>query len=400
MQAIQWIGNPAAGAEVPGSAALMAPGEIEQVRSFHRGFPQYRPTSLHSLKTLAKHLGLGGLYVKDESSRFGLNAFKVLGSSFAMGKFIAGRLHRDINRLDYETFVSDEVKKELGDITFYTATDGNHGRGVAWAAAKMRQKSVVLMPKGTSQARYQNIVREGADARIVDMNYDDAVRLARDMAQNDAQGELVQDTAWEGYRDIPSWIMQGYGTMALETVEQLRAAGIERPTHVFVQAGVGSLAGAVQAFFAHLYGSDCPITTVVEASAADCFYQSIKGQKLTAVSGRHPTIMCGLACGEANILAWDILKNLSSFFVSVPDWAAAKGMRVLAAPLPGDPGIISGESGAVSIGVLMETLEQDSYADFRKALRLDEHSIVLVFSTEGNTDPEKYRDIVWNGASG
>jgi diaminopropionate ammonia-lyase len=208
---------------------------------------------------------------------------------------------------------------------------------------------------------------------------------------------MVQDTAWEGYEEIPGWIMQGYGSMSFEAWNQLKAAGVERPTHIFVQAGVGSLAGSVTGFFANLFPGAMPVTTVVEAAAADCLYRSALANKLVAVGGDLQTIMAGLACGEGNTISWEILKNRAGFFVSAPDWVAAQGMRVLGAPLEGDPRVISGESGAVTAGLAFTLLRSDRYRDLREALGLGADSVVLVFSTEGNTDPEKYRDVVWDG---
>ncbi|EQE91464.1 diaminopropionate ammonia-lyase [Clostridioides difficile] len=249
--------------------------EITKVRNFHKSFPQYKETPLANLEGLAKKLGVAGVYVKDESYRFGLNAFKVLGGSYSMGRYLAQRLDTDISELGYDKLTSKEIKEKLGEITFFTATDGNHGRGVAWTANKLGQKSVVLMPKGSSEFRLNKIKGEGADASITDLNYDDAVRLANDYAEADDHGVMVQDTAWDGYEEIPAWIMQGYGTMAQEAIEQLKEYGVDRPTHVFVQAGVGSLAGAVQGYVASIY-DECPITVVVEADEADCYYKSAK----------------------------------------------------------------------------------------------------------------------------
>ena len=256
------------------SLSLMTAAEVEKAYKFHHSFPQYAETPLVNLSRLAAYFGIRGIFVKDELFRFDLNAFKVLGGSYAIARYIAKRLGKDIGEIDYNTLVSDETKKKLGDITFYTATDGNHGRGVAWAANRLRQKSVVLMPKGSSQARLQNILKEGADASITELNYDDAVRLASKMASGDPNGIVVQDTAWEGYEEIPGWIMQGYGTMSYEAVKQLKEAGVERPTHIFVQAGVGSLAGSVMGYFANLFPDKPPVMAVVEASAADCLYIS------------------------------------------------------------------------------------------------------------------------------
>lgn len=394
---INWTPNNMPPSEHESSLALLNAGEIQKVRAFHRSFPQYSETPLANLANLSNRLGIKGFYLKDESYRFGLNAFKVLGGSYAVGKYIAQRLGKDISEISYETLISPETKAKVGDITFYTATDGNHGRGVAWAANKLGQKSVVCMPVGSSLTRLKNIQNEGAEATITNMNYDDAVRYVNSLAEKDPNGVMVQDTAWPGYEEIPSWIMQGYSTMAAEADEQLKAYGEERPTHVFVQAGVGSFAGAVQGYFANAYGADCPTTTVVEASAADCIYRSAKENKLVAVGGDLTTIMAGLACGEACTISWDILKNKSKFFVSAPDWVSALGMRMLGAPLKGDPQVISGESGAVGAGLVAAIMEDDSYQELRDALGLDRDSVVLVFSSEGDTDPEKYRQIVWNG---
>ena len=167
-----------------------------------------------------------------------------------------------------------ELRKEFGQATFFTATDGNHGRGVAWAAKRLGQKAVVRMPKGTTKTRFDNIAKEGATVTIEEVNYDDCVRMAAAEAAKTEHGIIVQDTAWDGYEEIPSWIMQGYGTMVMEADQQLKEAGIDRPTHVFVQAGVGSLAGAVVGYFAHKYKENPPVMVVCEASAADCLYRS------------------------------------------------------------------------------------------------------------------------------
>ncbi len=226
------------------------------------------------------------------------------------------------------------------------------------------------------------------------------MRLAAKHAAQTENGVVVQDTAWEGYEEIPAWIMQGYGTMASEAAAQLKEAGCDRPTHIFIQAGVGSLAGAVQGYFANLFPGNCPTTVVVEASEAACLYKSAAEKDGVArfVDGDMQTIMAGLACGEPNTISWEILKNESSFFVSCPDWVSAKGMRMLAAPVQGDPQVISGESGAVSMGLLGVLKENPEYADLREAIGLDENSKVIMFSTEGDTDPENFKNVVWDGA--
>lgn len=395
MEKMKWVANKMPKTD-DAQLSVMVLTEVEKARAFHKSFPQYAATPLADLKNMAGALGLGSFFVKDESYRFGLNAFKVLGGSFAMAKYIARQLGRDVSEITYDYLTSAKLKEEFGQATFFTATDGNHGRGVAWAANRLGQKAVVLMPKGSTKSRFDNIAKEGAKVTIEEVNYDECVRRANALANETEHGVMVQDTAWDGYEEIPAWIMQGYGTMAMEADEQL----CERPTHIFVQAGVGSLAGAVQGYFANKYPENCPTTVVVEAEIAACLYKSAAAEdgKIRFAEGDLQTIMAGLACGEPNTISWDILKNHSSFFVSCPDWVAAKGMRMLGAPVKGDPQVTSGESGAVAMGLVATLMESDDYKELRDALRLDENSRVLMFSTEGDTDPENYKRIVWNGA--
>ncbi len=397
-ETIKWVKNRMPASE-DRQLRVMSLDHVTKARAFHNSFPQYSITPLARLDGMAEHLGLGGLFVKDESYRFGLNAFKVLGGSFAMARYIAQQMGRDVSEMTYDYLTSEAFRKEFGQATFFTATDGNHGRGVAWAANKLGQKAVVHMPKGSSRSRYDNIAKEGAKVTIEEVNYDDCVRMAAAEAAGTEHGVVVQDTAWEGYEEIPAWIMQGYGTMASEAAEQLRQLSVNRPTHVFVQAGVGSLAGAVVGYFVNRFPNDPPKFVVMEAGAADCLYQGVlagDGAPRT-VGGDLQTIMAGLACGEPNIISWDILRNHVSAFVSCPDWVSAKGMRMLGAPVKGDPRVISGESGAVGMGLIATLMEDGEYRELREAIGLDRFSKVLMFSTEGDTDPEKYRRILWDG---
>ena len=367
----------------------------KKVQSFHASFPVYKETPLVELKHTAKSMGLGNIYIKDESYRFGLNAFKVLGGSYAIGNYLAKRLGKSITEMPYEKLVSGEIKRELGDITFVTATDGNHGRGVAWTAKQLQQKSVVYMPKGSAEERLMNIRAEGADASITDLNYDEAVRLANSQAEQKGW-VMVQDTAWEGYEDIPGWIMQGYGTMGYGAYMQLP----EKPTHIFLQAGVGSMAGAVAGFFASVYGGERPIITIVEPNKADCIYKTAEAAdgKLHFVTGDMDTIMAGLACGEPCSIGWNVLRDYADNFISCPDYAAAQGMRVLGNPEAGDTKVVSGESGASAFGCIAEIMRDKTLVELKNKLKLDENSKVLFFSTEGDTDKENYKSIVWDGA--
>lgn len=368
--------------------------EARKIRNFHESFPMYSPTPLANLTGTAKFLGLGAIYVKDESYRFGLNAFKVLGGSFAIGNYLAWKLGKDISEVSYEILTSPETKNELGDITFVTATDGNHGRGVAWTANQFKQKSVVYMPKGSAQERLDNIRAEGADASITDINYDEAVRLANSQAESRGW-VMIQDTAWEGYEDIPTWIMQGYGTMGLEAHEQLP----EKPTHIFLQAGVGSMAAAVTGLFSSIYGDDAPIFTIIEPNKADCIYRTAEADdgERHFVTGDMNTIMAGLACGEPCSIGWNILADYADHFISCPDYVAAKGMRILGNPVKGDDRVISGESGAACFGCVAEIMTNPQLAWMREKLCLNENSRILFFSTEGDTDQENYKSIVWDG---
>ena len=395
---IQWAGN-----TMPKSddkhLGIMSLDHVKQARAFHQSFPQYTVTPLARLDGQAARLGLSNLCVKDESYRFGLNAFKVLGGSFAMANYIADETGKDVAECTFDYLTSDQLAKDFGQATFFTATDGNHGRGVAWAANKLGQKAVVHMPKGSTKPRFDNIAAEGATVTIEEVNYDECVRMAAAEADACERGVIVQDTAWEGYEKIPSWIMEGYGTMASEAAEQLREMAINRPTHVFVQAGVGSLAGGsalVQAGGRSALNHN-ESRRVIGIQVGEVAHHGAGDGDPRIVDGDMPSIMAGLCCGEPNILGWDILRNHATAFVSCPDWVTARGMRTLGAPEKGDPRVISGESGAVTTG-LVETLMLDpEYAELKELIGLDKTSSVLCFSTEGDTDPDQYRRIVWEG---
>ncbi|RAX20757.1 MULTISPECIES: diaminopropionate ammonia-lyase [unclassified Actinomyces] len=366
----------------------------ERARAWCRSFPEYRQTPLANLDDLASHLGVASLKVKDESERFGLNAFKVLGGSYAMGRVLAQRLGRELSDLPYPVLTSDETREALGTLTFVTATDGNHGRGVAWTANRLGLQSVVYMPRGSARERLKNIQALGANARITDLSYDDAVRFAA--AQAEEHGwVLVQDTSWPGYEEIPSWIMEGYTTMGAELLEQLNGA---IPTHVFLQAGVGSMAGAMAAFLANHYGESRPMVLIVEPEGADCIYRTAAADDGTLHAVKDPhTIMAGLSCGEPCGIAWKILHQYADAFLTIPDEVAATGMRILGNPLGSDRRIISGESGAATLGTVAELLRRDCYAPLRRSLRLGADARIVCISTEGDTDRDNYRHVVWDG---
>ncbi len=377
-----------------GAADISAYGmdTAEKARAFHSSIPGYAPTPLRALSCLAQSFGLAGIFVKDESQRFDLNAFKVLGGSFAIGSHIAGLMGEDISALPYERMVSDEVRQKLGEQSFVTATDGNHGRGVAWTANKLGQKSYVYMPEGTAAERLENIRRLGASADITDPTYDEAVLRAASDAEKKGW-LLVQDTSWEGYEKIPGLIMQGYTTMALEAVEQLEG---KVPTHVFLQAGVGSMAAAVAAFLANYYGERRPKIIIVEPHTADCHYLTIEADdgKIHPIYENMHSMMAGLCCGVPCPIAWEILRDYGDAFASIPDSASAAAMYRLAHPLGSDPVTVSGESGAAGMGLVLELLGDNNLVDIKEKLGIDENSVLLCFSTEGDTDKENYKKIV------
>ena len=369
--------------------------EVKGVRKFHATIDGYEITPLVSLERLAEKLGVSKIYVKDESKRFGLNAFKGLGATYAIARLLCEKLDVDIDSIDYNYFKLPEVKEKIKDMVFVTATDGNHGRAVAWAAAQLGCSSIVYMPKGSSLRRLQHIKDTGAEAYITDVNYDDTVRLAKKKA-NEIGGALVQDTAWEGYEKVPNWITQGYTTMAAEAIDQMKSDGGIKPTHVFLQAGVGSFAGGILGYFTNIYKDEPTVTVIAEPENAACIYKSALTDdgRPHSVTGDLNTIMAGLACGEPNTVTWPILRDFAKIYVSCPDYVAAKGMRILAAPSGNDKKVISGESGAVGLGLLTLLLEKEELKPLKEKLKLNENSVIICFSTEGDTDPEQYRAII------
>lgn len=368
---------------------------IEQIHTFQASHPDYTKTPLISLSNLANHLQLGNVFVKDESKRFGLNAFKVLGGIYVVGRYIAELLDEEFSSLTVGQLSTEEMKKRTGEIVFASATDGNHGRGVAWAARELGHKAVIYLPKGAAEERVQAIRREGAEAVVTDVNYDESVELIAKNAKEKGW-VVVQDTAWEGYEEIPHWIMQGYATLTKEISEELQE---KKPTHIFLQAGVGSYAAAVVASFKQLYGEESPKFILVEPHEANCYYLSILAgdHSYCTVDGDLNTIMAGLSCGVPNPRAWEILKNEIDLSISADDKVAALGMRLLGNPLETDERIISGEAGAVTAGLIYTLLTDSKYESLNKQLQLNEEANILIINTEGDTDQTHYREVVWEG---
>lgn len=373
--------------------------EARLAASFLKSFPQYNPSPLVNLYNLANELGLKGLFVKDESKRFGLNAFKVLGSAYAVGCYLAEELDLPVEDLTLEQLQRESKKQGLPKITLTTATDGNHGRGLAWAARYLGHDAVIYMPAGSARSRIANIEATGARVIVTALNYDQTVELAKDEATRHGW-QLVQDTISEGNKLIPRRIMQGYTVIAVEALEQLQQQNFALPTHLLLQCGVGSFPAALLASIASTVGMDLLYSAIVEPDQADPFYHSAAAADGTAkkVDGALDTIMAGLACGVPNPLAWEIARTYCNAFFSCPDYVAAYGMRLLGNPIAGDERIISGESGAVTAGLLGLIMQHPSPNRLLDQLRLGSDSVVLLVSTEGDTDPQMYRRVCWEGA--
>ncbi len=348
------------------------PLDRSDVRRFHQSLPGYAPTPLCQLPGLAGVLGLGGLQVKDESQRFGLKAFKALGASWALDRLLAS-----------------------GDapLTVATATDGNHGRALAWAAARAGVASVVFIPAHSASARVESIRREGARVELVQGTYDEAVR--RCAAESVANGwAVVADVGYQGYLEIPHWIAEGYSTLFAEIEEERVRNESPDPQVVFVQAGVGGLLHA--AIDHYRTRASQPTLVSVEPVKADALFASINspdGQPVVSRGGQD-SIMAGLNCGEVSLAAWPSIRSGVELFLAIEDRFAESAMRRLARPIEGDPMIEAGESGAAGMAGLLAVLEAPELEEARRFLGLGPDSQVLLINTEGATDPEGFRRVL------
>lgn len=324
----------------------------------------YAPTPLRDLPAIADQLDLAQVLYKDEGQRFGLKSFKALGGAYAVDRIVAAR--------------------GAAGLTVACATDGNHGRSVAWGARRAGVKAVIYVHQTVSEGRAEAIRSFGATVVREGRTYDDSVRACTEAAAENGW-QIVSDTSWPGYEDVPRDVMQGYALLAMEVEAQ---GG--RPTHVFVQGGVGGLAAGVLSYRWEKLGADRPIFVVVEPENAACLFESARNGSVTTVDGDLDTIMAGLACGEPSILAWRILQPGADAFMTIADTAAADAMRLLASL-----GVVGGESGVAGLAGLIRAAREPS---LRAALKLDGASRVLCYGTEGATDPEVYRGIVGRSA--
>ena len=378
--------------EIPGIFTVDA---AKDSLKFHAQINGYTATPLVRLTNFSKAVGVKDIFVKDESKRFWLNAFKGLGGSYAMFCILCEHMGQDPEKTDFSYFQAENVREKMKDVVFVTATDGNHGRGVSWAGGIFGCKVHVYMPAGSAETRAEAIRRVGpAEVTITGMNYDETVNYAKSMSEENGW-YLIQDTAWEGYEKVPGWIIQGYLTMASESFKQLSDAG-QMPTHVFLQAGVGAMAGGVLGYIASFMGDKKPVAVVAEPKSANCIYRSAHDGFSRSIEGNPVTIMAGLNCGTPCKLTWPVLRDYAEFYLSCPDYVAAEGMRQYASGKEGEK-IISGESGAVTFGALNLILTRPELKEIKDVMGLNRDSVVLLFNTEGDTDPDGYRNVVDDG---
>jgi diaminopropionate ammonia-lyase len=349
------------------------------------GWPGYAPTPLHPLDGLAAEIGIAALWYKDEAPRFGLGSFKALGGAYAVARVLHRAAEAAGAPVSMETIAAGRAAIAR-DITVCCATDGNHGRSVAWGAQRFGCRCVIFVHETVSEGRKAAIEAYGAEVRRTPGTYDDSVRAAETTARREGW-TVVSDTSYPGYMTIPKDVMQGYEVMAAEAFDALP----ERPTHIFLQTGVGGMAAAVTALAVRRWGAERPTIVLADPDRAACWLESFRAGAPTGVAGDLDTVMAGLACGEVSALAWHILRDHADWAMALPDEAAVEAMRRLACPPAPDPFIVAGESATAGLAGLIAAMAD---APVRARLGLGPGSRVLVFGTEGDTDPALYESLV------
>jgi diaminopropionate ammonia-lyase len=378
---IRTLLNPNAGEILAGSYPDRAPLQ------FHRRLPGYEETPLVDAPGLADALGVGKVYVKDESSRLGLPAFKVLGASWAVYRALEERLGGE-GFEDYWEEVGDlrERLEPLRPLSLVAATDGNHGRAVARVARLLGLGAKIFVPWDMTLARREAIAGEGAEVVVVEGTYDEAVERS---AEEGEDGLVISDMSWPGYERIPWWVIEGYSTMLWEIEDELARRGEAGPDLVVVQAGVGAFGAAVARHFRSPAASTHPKLMSVEPASADCLLESVAAARIVSVPGPHDSIMSGLNCGRPSLVAWPVVSRGIDLLVAVDDEPAREAMRLAA-----EAGVVSGETGAAGLGGLLELLRSEEGDEARRTLGVDGQTRVLLFNCEGATDPDAYRRIV------
>lgn len=351
-------------------------------------WPGYRNTPLHFLDHLARDIGVGKIWYKDESQRFHLKSFKALGGAYAVARQLQARVTEATGTTPSIQDLLDKKFDDIaGQIVISCATDGNHGRSVSWGCQMFGCPCVIYIHRDVSQGRQQAMEAFGAKVIRITGNYDDSVKQA-DADARQFDRTIVSDTSYEGYMDIPRDVALGYTVLLAESIEQMNR---EIPTHVFIQGGVGGLASAVCAYFWELWGEQRPRFIVVEPENANCLQESARQGSPVVVEGGLETLMAGLACGEVSALAWEILSIGANDFMTVNEASVPLTMQLLAQGFNGDPQIEAGESAVAGLAALITARhsEEDS-----ERLRLDHSSRVYIIGTEGATDPEVYKKLV------
>ncbi|MBY6206215.1 MULTISPECIES: diaminopropionate ammonia-lyase [Halomonas] len=367
--------------------AVLNPQALHIAQTEIRRWPGYAPTPLVGLDGLAKACGVAVIDYKDEAERFSLKSFKALGGAYAVLRLIKRRLGEAVTS---DALMRGEYRTALEGLTVCCATDGNHGRSVAWGASQFGVRCVIYLHATVSEGREQAIADFGAEIRRVPGNYDDSVRQAAEDAAEYGWC-VVSDTSYPGYMDVPRDVMQGYSVMVDEAVAQMR----QPPTHCFVQGGVGGLAAATLAQLWEAYGAERPRLVVVEPERAACLLASAEAGRPVAVEGELDTLMAGLACGEVSLLAWEVLDEGVDDYVAVSDEAAVEVMQLLAAGVAGDSPLVAGESAVAGLAGLL-IAQQDPELGAR--LGLTAESRVLLIGSEGATDDDVYRELVGSSA--
>lgn len=373
---------------------VLDPVSAEVARREITSWSVYRETPLLSLPGLAARAGFGRLYYKDESGRFGLGSFKGLGGAYAVCRCIAAWLaaRTGIDRITAADLVAGKYRDLTSSITVCCATDGNHGRAVAWGAQRFGCASVVYIHEKVSEGRAVALARYGAQVVRTAGNYDDSVRrAAADAAANG--WTVVSDTSYDDYMAIPRDVMHGYTVMADEVIQALTPDVL--PTHIFVQGGVGGLAAAVCARFWWEFEEKRPCFVVVEPERAAALYESAKAGERITLSGDIDTVMACLSCGETSLLAWEILQGGADFYMTIEDNAAVDTMRLLASGFEDELPVVAGESAVAGLAGALAAAADPAAA---QAIQLDADSRVLVIGTEGDTDPQRYCELVGRSA--
>ncbi len=354
--------------------------------AFHRGLPGYFATPLVRAPELARFLGVGEVLLKIESSRLGLPAFKILGASWAIHRALEAR------QLPKRPASAGPGHSATGKrVTLVTATDGNHGRAVAHMAALLGLESRIYLPAGTAPARIDGIASEGAQVEIINGTYDDAVaRAARDASEHCL---VISDTSWPGYEDVPRWVTEGYSTIFWEIDEELARLREPGPDLIAIQFGVGALAAAVVNHYRAAGRGPLPAILSVEPLHAACALAAMEAGRIVDVPGPHDSIMAGLNCGRASLVAWPAVSSGIDGFIAIADERAREAMRLLARA-----GVVAGETGAAGLAGLLELLTGRENLEYREALKINPTTRVLLLITEGATDPESYRAIVGGGS--